>query len=281
MIHNFFASFWVKTQPSHTSGIICVTATLGCSQWLNNLAKSIDKLNSDIEWRVVSRHLPILTTQRKGMTYIEEDLGGNGLYGALNQACAFRPEWRWFTYINDDDLLLEGIDELIDLHCRPGNERIIAFGKVSMINEDGETLYNFPTTDRICDFTALWRQGVTPLTQQGMFVSKLVWDTLGGFDDSYRYSGDLDFWIRAHLAGFKFKYYNIPVASWRIRSGQLSSNHVSVLAESEKALKPVLTMPCSWKSATLALTRFRLYNASQYFRRFCKLGRIRQSSVFK
>ena len=203
-----------------------------------------------------------------------------GMYGALNCGVASTTA-KWITYINDDDALGPGFITMAHRHCIAGNERVIAYGRVAMIDAAGRELYQFPTTGKASDRLALWRLGIIPFTQQGMLFSRLVWETLAGFDESYRYSGDLDFWVRAHLAGFTFKYYDLPAAAWRIRPGQLSGHHVAVREETERALAPIREMNFPWWVQKQAKLRFRVRNLPQYFWRGLKLRRLRQAGVFR
>jgi glycosyltransferase involved in cell wall biosynthesis len=202
-----------------------------------------------------------------------------GMYGAVNCGIAFTTA-NWITYINDDDALAPGFNLMAHRHCIAENERVVAYGRVAMIDEAGGELYQFPTTGEAADRLELWREGIMPFTQQGMIFSRLVWETLGGFDESYHYSGDLDFWVRAHIAGFTFKFYDLKVAAWRIRPGQLSGHHLAVQLETERALAPILDMNLSWGGRKLAKLRFRWRNSPHYIRRGLKLRRLRQAKVF-
>lgn len=203
-----------------------------------------------------------------------------GMYGAVNCGVEFTTA-EWITYINDDDALEPGFVTMAHRHCVAGNERVIAYGRVAMIDLSSRELYQFPTTGEAADRLALWREGIMPFTQQGMIFSRQVWETLGGFDESYRYSGDLDFWVRAHLAGFTFKFFGLPVAAWRIRTGQLSGHHVAVREETERALAPIREMKLPWWVQKQAKLRFRVRNLPQYFLRGLKLHRLRQAGVFR
>jgi glycosyltransferase involved in cell wall biosynthesis len=243
-----------------------VKAASGVSDWA--LVCPADRLHE----------LSFLVKVPEGVRFYAEER--SGMYSAINSG--FRNcEGEWLSYINDDDRLEEGFTAMVKSHCVTGNEAKIAYGRVKMINEYGNSLYDYPWTGRVADIVALWSAGIMPFTQQGMVFHRSVWDRLGGFDGSYRYSGDLDFWVRAHLAGYTFKSYDLTVASWRIRPGQLSSNKSAVQAETKRALAPIraLRLPCS--SRNIAKLRFRFRNFFQYLQRISKIGRLTQASVFR
>ena len=264
---------------SHASSFLLVTPTRGNAPYGRFLTYTIPR---GIEWRVVSPAADLDWVQGGAVSanFITEPPGGLGMYAALNAGLAAMGDAQWFSYINDDDRLGKDMAELIRQHCRPGNENVIAYGRVSMISENGRHLYDFPTTDRVQDLGALLPQGIMPFTQQGMIAHRSVWERLGGFDVSYRLAGDLDFWVRAWRAGFKFRFYDLRVGEWRLRPGQLSGRTEEMWREQARCLEPLLKDPPSRLRRALAKGRFRLTNTPNYFRRYWRLRRMRQSEVF-
>lgn len=255
------------------------TATLGAT--LKLLSRDVDALGESVNWHIIHPEGVRLTEDiARSATLCTEDRSG-GLYAALNQVGNMSGDARWLSYINDDDRLLCGFSRMFNLHLEQSDERVIAFGRVIMLDEAGNALYDFPISDRMQDLAALWAEGVMPFTQQGMIFSRMVWNALGGYDESYRYSGDLDFWVRAHFAGFRFKFYNFPVAAWRIRPGQLSANKEAVQLETNRALAPIRALTIPWRRRQMAKLRFRLRNLPHYAQRIIKLGRLRQAAVFR
>jgi hypothetical protein len=254
------------------------TATLGAK--LELLRRDIDALGESTFWHVIHPPGASFTGGVAARASLCCESRSCGLYSALNEVCATSGQERWLSYVNDDDRLLGGFGKMVKLHLAEANENVIAFGRVNMCDEHGASLYEFPFTDRMHDLAPLWAESIMPFTQQGMIFSRLVWETLGGFDERYRYSGDLDFWVRAHLAGFTFKFYDLPVAAWSIRPGQLSGHRAAVQLETERALAPIREMNLSWVERKLAKLRFRLRNSPQYIRRGLKLRRLRQAEVF-
>ncbi len=57
-----------------------------------------------------------------------------------------------------------------------------------------------------------------------------VVEKIGGFDERFRTNEDYEFWIRAALAGFRFRRNPTPLGYYTRRSGSLSSNDVRMLA---------------------------------------------------
>lgn len=264
------------TPPS----FLLVTPTLGAAPYGRFLTESIP---FGIEWRVVSpfSELDWLKGGSVPANCVPEPAGGLGMYGALNAGLTSSLNWKWFSYINDDDLLGREFAELIRRHCIPGNEKVIAYGRVSMIAENGGYLFDFPTSKRVQDFGALLPQGIMPFTQQGMVAHRSVWERLGGFDVSYRLAGDLDFWVRAWRAGFQFRYYGLRVGAWRLRKGQLSSNTETMWAEQKRCLAKIQSSQTTALDRLVAKYRFRLANSGSYAKRIWLCRRIRQASIFQ
>ena len=242
-----------------------ITSQGGPWQWV--LVCPADVL-ADLAVRLAGKKGLGLTAERKG-----------GMYAAINSAVE-RSSERWISYINDDDRLERGFNEMRRLHCVADNEHVIAYGRVRMIAEDGRDMYEFPHSRDSRHIEELWAENIMPFTQQGMIFSRRVWDELGGFSEDFRYSGDLDFWVRAKLAGFRFKYYDIVVACWRVRAGQLSADSEAVRQESARALAPVFALGLPLYSRILAKARFRCFNFPNYVMRFMRTGRLRQAEVF-
>ena len=58
---------------------------------------------------------------------------------------------------------------------------------------------------------------------------RAVFDTIGGFDEQQWTSEDYDFWLRAAIAGFKFRRNPEPLGWYRIRGNSLSRNRPRML----------------------------------------------------
>lgn len=256
-----------------------VTPTKGDAAYGPDLTATIPK---DVEWLVVSAGGPPDWCAGSSSTarVVVESPAGGGMYAALNQGLSAPGDWRWFSYINDDDRLGSDFAKLAALHCRPENRRVIAFGRVRMVDEAGRTLYDFPTTDRLGDLPALLFEGIMPFTQQGMIAAREVWEALGGFDSSYRLAGDLDFWVRAWKAGFEFRFYDLWVGDWRLRAGQQSADSQRMWTEQERCLAVAREAAPAFGIRFAAKWRFRLRNTRNYLARFWRLRRVRQSTVF-
>ncbi|HXB01663.1 MAG TPA: hypothetical protein VNV15_02455 [Opitutaceae bacterium] len=193
---------------------------------------------------------------------------GTGLYAALNQGWRAPGGWDAFTWLNDDDLLLApGFGGLIEALAR-WPEVDVAYGRIGLIGAKGEALGALPVARRGEDLAALLARGIMPLAQPGTVIRRSLIDRLGGFDETFRSAGDLDFFVRALVAGARFEFINARVADFRLHADQLSKHRVEVEAETARALQPLARAP---RSLT-ALLRFRLGNAGVYCSRVRRHG---------
>ena len=257
--------------------LLVVTATLGRSQYLERVFGDLNAL----EPRIPLQHILVappaevaaLRQRRPRARVIAESPGGPGLYAALNLGVAAGEGWKWMTYLNDDDRLYPGFVD-VWAEATAGKPLEVVYGDVDYLDAAGATVAPFPICSQPADIPALLAGGIAPFTQQGTLVSADLWNRLGGFDASWRLAADFDFWVRAGASGARFSYVRTTVAGFRIQSGQLSSDVERVQAEMASVLGRG-ELRCPARVQALALSRFRLRNASRILWRILRTGRFR------
>jgi hypothetical protein len=263
--------------------LLVITPTLGDSQFLPASIEAVRCLRECAEVRHVLV-APAAQVGRLAELYahceVIADAGREGgMYGAINRALFSDLDWDWFTYINDDDLLMPEVARVIATHCQPANRRVIAYGDVRNVRED-DTSLGLQTVERSPRyFRPLLRQRISIFTQQGALVSREVAAELEGFNPALRLCGDLDFWVRAIAAGFAFKYYPGEVARFRIRSGQLSGDRPRLLEEWGRIVRRIESEHLSPAQMRWARWRFRMMNASRYLERIRATGWMRSHDL--
>lgn len=258
----------MNTMPS--GRLLIVTPTLGESALLDATVASVARQPAEIVHLLVApaRRVPELQRRFPNTTVVPDAGRTGGLYGALNAALTVAPEgWDWFSYINDDDLLLPGTSEMLGRHWQAGSRPSVLYGDVDLIDADGQVLCQV-TTERAPRWIGpLLQRGISPLMQQGMLVHRDVMRHVRGFDTRYRLCADLDFWLRAYVSGADFRHYPIKVAQFRLRPGQLSG--ATAVTEREQAdivrrhlpvLRPAWERQWAW-------WRYRWMNLPRYVRR--------------
>ena len=244
-----------------------VTATRGHSPFFNETISSIKSAHPEAGQVMVcpAAWMPSIATGAGAVVLPET---GTGLYAALNQGWCAPGEWDAFTWLNDDDRLhAPGFGGLLEaLARRP--EVDVVYGHVGLIGARGENLGLHPVARHGSDLKALLAHGIMPLAQPGTVIRRSLIDRLGGFDETFRSAGDLDFFVRALVAGARFKFINTRVADFRLHAGQLSKHRAEVEAETACVLRPLAHTPRS----LAALMRFRLGNADVYCDRVRRHG---------
>lgn len=185
---------------------------------------------------------------------------GGGMYSALNHGFRLLRS-DWLTWINADDLLYS--DRLIGRMQSAGNADVL-YGPVDFIDPAGRFVHSW-TSASPADLLPLYRAGYSPLLQQGSLFRRRVFEQLGGFDETYRFVGDAEFWWRALEAGKSFhRSTHPPVAAFRLHGGQLSQRYAgSMRVEHERMVTAHGGRRRSLRS-WLALCRFRGRNLHSY-----------------
>jgi len=68
-----------------------------------------------------------------------------------------------------------------------------------------------------------------------------VYEVIGGFDESMRTNEDYDFWIRAAIAGFRFRRNDEPLGRYRRRDDSLSAAELRMLQGIIRVLRKTRT----------------------------------------
>ncbi len=255
--------------------ILVVTPTLGDSPFLDQTVASVRAQPFPL-LHVLSVPAPRMAELQARYPHarVVPDAGrAGGIYGALNAALAQVPDgWEWFTYINDDDLLLPGFAATAVRHFASAGHEPVSYGEVELIDGAGRRVGLITVAPDPDWIPALLQEGISPLMQQGMLFRRDCVARLERFDQRYRLCADLDFWLRACAAGERFRYYATPVAQFRLRGGQLSGNTALTEQEQEEIVRRHLPTPVARWRRRLARLRYRLHNLPRYLERFRTRG---------
>ncbi|HZP60254.1 MAG TPA: glycosyltransferase [Opitutaceae bacterium] len=250
--------------------ILVVTPTLGESEFLQRTVASVEAQPVPLTHVICAPEKKRQALQNRfPRARVVPDAGkAGGIYGALNSALASAgADWEWFTYINDDDALLPGFGEVFRQHLAAGAADGVIYGDVELTDEHDRTIGLITVERNPAWIPALLQQGISPLMQQGTLFHREIVQRLKGFDTRYRLCADLDFWLRAHVAGAAFRYYPRRVAQFRVRSGQLSGNTSLTEQEQQEIVGRHLAFPISPLHKRVARWRYRACNLPRYLRR--------------
>jgi hypothetical protein len=203
---------------------------------------------------------------------------GGGMYAAINAGLVVNETWRAFTYINDDDLLLSSFARLVERVSV--DQPQIVYGGVKLIRTDGSRVGAVPISSAPSMNRLLYPQQLEPLFQHGTVVTRPVVEQLGGFDTSFRYCGDSEFFMRACVAGVPFICATRrEVAAFRLRAGQLSKN-LAVMGAEKYRLREKFGLPQRRTARhRWAWLVFRAANVSVYLELIARHGFIKFGEI--
>ena len=271
--------------PAMKRRLLILTPTLGTSPYLDETVRSIDQLDWPVDHVLVcpAHRITELAARFPGRRIVADAGRGGGLYGALNAGlrAAADLDWGWFTYLNDDDLLTPGFAVLLARHDDGGAPASVGYGDVRTVGGDGGSLGCMTVESNPRYFPALLQGGISPLGQQGMVFGAPVVRALGGYDGSYSVCADLDFWVRAYVRGFAFRYYPLEVGGFRVRQGQISGA-VSLLREQMADItRRHFPAPLPTAAKRFARWRYRCRNLPRYVARLRVVGFARSLDVLQ
>lgn len=264
-----------RIDPTAPPKLLVVTPTLGKSRFLAETVASVQAA-----WPAAAHVLVCpgrvrdqLAAQHPQCRVEAETAGVKRMYQAINQGISVDLPWDWFTYINDDDLLLPGFGPMAAAHMRRHDQDVIAYGETLYIGPDGARLFRTPRETNPKFFRMLMEQGLTPLIQQGTMVSRQTLRLLNNFSPDLVHNGDHDLFVRAVASGkVRFQFYPQYVGAFRIVAGQLSQAAGEVTEERNQITERHLPRgPKAWPRS-LVVAYFRLKNIRTYLERFRRLG---------
>jgi glycosyltransferase involved in cell wall biosynthesis len=210
------------------SHLSIVTPTLNSASTLAATLASIQPLVAEGAEHIVvdsySTDDTVEIAERHGTKVIQHPKGN--MYEAINAGMAVA-KGDWLTYINSDDLLYP--DSIEDILATVDDLYDLCYGNIDRIDATGRFLFPWrsPPPHLLKHFIPAY----SPIPQQGVLFRRSVFDSLGGFDTSLRYSADYDFFVRALVEGHRFfKYTSRSIAAFRIMPSQLSQASFSQMA---------------------------------------------------
>ena len=255
--------------------VVVVTPTLGASPWIEETVASVAALPLGLRHVLVAPAARVIALQARfpRLVVMAEPGSARSLYGAINAAGDAAGDWEWITWINDDDRLLHGFEDLWRCAQAAPAAADIWYGEVDYVDADGSKLAAMPVCRRPADVPALLASGLAPFTQQGALISRDLWHKLGGMDASLRIAGDFDFWIRAAASGARFRFLPGTVAAFRVRPGQLSGR-VTQAKDEEEAVLRRCGLAVGRARRLIASVRFRAANLPRIIQRTWRTGRL-------
>jgi asparagine synthase (glutamine-hydrolysing) len=218
--------------------VTVVTPVLNGEKYIRETIESVlTQRGPAIEYIIVDggstdRTMEIVSEYRSGIAAVFS-ARDSGMYSAINKG--FRhSSGEILSYLNSDDRYLPGTIEKIASVFSEGTVDL-CFGNCVYVDKEGRELFRYLGVD--LSFEAIKRLGRIPFAQQTTFWTRQLYDRVGGFDESYRYSADAKFLFEClrHTQARR-RYIDGYLASFRLHSEALSSKATAAMNEEHKCL---------------------------------------------
>lgn len=188
------------------------------------------------------------------------DVPRGNMYVAINAGLE-KMDREWLTYVNADDILFpDAVERALG---EGGAAADVVYGSVDFVSHAGRHLHswNSPAPAEL----PLLQPFVMPIPQLGTCFRRDVFKRLGGFDVSYRYSADYDFFLRAQLAGLAFRRLREPrIGAFRLHPGQLTHQRAREMAEEASRIRGQAGVRPRSLAGRWSYLRYRLANWDSY-----------------
>ena len=123
-----------------------------------------------------------------------------GQADAINRGLA-RSTGEILAYLNSDDVYLPGALARVAAHFAAHPEADLVYGDYVYLDEQGRVLQHFQAPP----FEAAALVLGNTVSQPTVFVRRRAWERVGPFDAALHCVMDLDYWLRAAVAGLRFE----------------------------------------------------------------------------
>ncbi len=143
-----------------------------------------------------------------------------GMYSAINQGISVI-EGDYIAYVNCDDIVIpENFDKMYDTINNTNSDLVYSDGYF-VYHETGKIVY-FKAANRL--FRYFLKRGLMPFNQPCSIFTKKIYDRVDGFNNNFKWCGDLDFFRKiATIRNIKIKYIKIPTVTFTIHQKSLTS----------------------------------------------------------
>jgi GT2 family glycosyltransferase len=145
---------------------------------------------------------------------------GRGVFAAVNQGVAFLLESKIpiFSFLGDDDILMPSSGQNL-IGAFENSTTLAAYGQIWYVDKNLNVLMKNPGYPKFHRFL-LWIPNLIP--NPGTLISVEAWQKVGGYDETYKWAGDLDFWIKIRRLG-QIKFVDVPMSYFRWHEDSLTA----------------------------------------------------------
>lgn len=173
----------------------------------------VDQRFRDFEWIVIDgcsddQTLDIVRSYDAGPVRVVSE-PDSGIYNAMNKGVRLA-QGKFIYFLNADDSLFDG-DVLASLAAEMSQSQStqLYFGNVVYQRLQGADLRRF---DHIDARTLLYED----LCHQAVFANRLLFDSVGQFNEEFRLNADYDWLIRVFRAGARYRWIDRTIARFTV-----------------------------------------------------------------
>jgi GT2 family glycosyltransferase len=249
-----------RTTPS----VLVVLPTLGDRlDFLAQTLESVDAQRASVDLTLVVVSPPGATAARElaarhGAVLVDDPKAG--ISAAINCGLRARTDERYYAWIGDDDLFLDGGLGLLREMLESNERAVVAYGGCRYIDPEGRTVWT-SAMGRLAVFLLPWGPDLIPNPSAMIRFDAL--EAIGGFDESLRFAMDLDAFLSLRKHG-RFLATRTFVSAFRWHPDSLTvSDRSGSSSESEavkrrhlprwlRPLSPLWDLPVRWASRRAA-----------------------------
>jgi glycosyltransferase involved in cell wall biosynthesis len=237
--------------------------TLNCIETLRDTVESLRRLRECGARVVVADSNSTDGTYEFAKSSVDEviQVPKGNLYAAVN-AALHGLDTEWMTFVNGDDLLYaEAVEQALE---QRSSQADLIYGNTDFVDIDGRFLHSWrtPPPEDIAPVAANY---VMPLMQPGTLFRKEVFHKLNGFDTTFRYSADFDFFLRSKTAGFRFlKQPGKSLSAFRLHGKQFSQTTAGDMLSEARVLVQRQNLRVPFHRRKIAMLRYKLRNVDNY-----------------
>jgi glycosyltransferase involved in cell wall biosynthesis len=188
-------------QPAERPKVVIVIPTLGdrlvfLKQTLESIANQGENVADII--LVCPKDSKARSLAKKYKAIVVNDKGA-GISSALNEGFkAAKPWHKYGGWMGDDDMLRPGMISKTVSVLEANPKSVLAFGYCDYIDNDGQTLFT-SRAGRFAPWIMRWGPNLLPLP--GLIYRLDAGKKAGGYDETLKYSMDLDMWLKIRRYG--------------------------------------------------------------------------------
>ncbi|MBI1355434.1 MAG: glycosyltransferase [Acidobacteria bacterium] len=127
------------------------------------------------------------------------------------------------AYLNSDDVYCPGAFAAVAAVLQENPQADFVYGDGRVVDEREQLLWTWLSRpfdlDMLTRHHTAWNEASNYIMQPATFWRRRVMDRIGLFEESFHYSMDLEYWVRAGANGLRLEHLPVELAMFRMISG--------------------------------------------------------------